>query len=515
MTLAFDFADPTEALIRAADLLDPASTGYIDLEPYWYDPVGFVDEFIPRLQLTDYQRECLSYVCTDKKVCVRGPHGLGKTAMVAGGLVLWFALTREDMCRKNGGDWKCVTTASVYRQLEKFLWPEVRKWARNGGIEWLKLGREPFSRRYELITTQLKLEHGEAFAVSSDEEGNIEGAHADHLLYVIDEGKSVKAETFDAVEGAFSGAGADTINEAYCFVISTPGEPTGRFYDIQSRKKGYEDWKVRAVTVDEAIAAKRVSLEWVNQRREQWGEGSALFQNRVLGNFATDASNGVIPIAWVELAMARNWPDNEPSFTCCGVDVGRGHDRSIIAKRFGNCIAPLDMMATFDASKGVGDTMELAGKVAKVLNFFARSGYASIDTIGIGAGVFDRLAEQGFDLEGFNAGESSRYTDSSGEIEFANRRAEAWWNLRELLNPANNNNIVLPDDEELLGDLVTPHYKTTSLGKIQIESKDDIIKRIGRSTDRGDSVVMAFAPRYYDPISTIVDYEDRVSISPI
>ena len=65
-----------------------------------------------------------------------------------------------------------------------------------------------------------------------------------------------------------------------------------------------------------------------------------------------------------------------------------------------------------------------------------------------------------------------------------------WWRLREMLEPGSGRNLVLPDDRELLGDLCAPRYKQTTQG-IQIESKDDIRKRLGRSTDCGDALVMA------------------------
>ena len=65
-----------------------------------------------------------------------------------------------------------------------------------------------------------------------------------------------------------------------------------------------------------------------------------------------------------------------------------------------------------------------------------------------------------------------------------------WWRLREILEPGSGRNLVLPDDRELLGDLCAPRYKETTQG-IQIESKDDIRKRLGRSTDCGDALVMA------------------------
>jgi hypothetical protein len=183
---------------------------------------------------------------------VRGPHGLGKTTL-SSWVIVHFALTRD------GRDWKCVTTASAWRQLAKFTWPEVHKWARR--LRWDRVGRAPFSAN-ELLTLNLKLSTGEAFAVASDNPAYIEGAHADHLLYVFDESKAIPGGVFDAAEGAFSNAGGDTAAEAYALAISTPGEPQGRFYEIHKRQPGLEDWWTRHVTLEETIAAGRVSREW-------------------------------------------------------------------------------------------------------------------------------------------------------------------------------------------------------------------------------------------------------------
>ena len=82
--------------------------------------------------------------------------------------------------------------------------------------------------------------------------------------------------------------------------------------------------------------------------------------------------------------------------------------------------------------------------------------------------------------------------DRPGELGFLNKRAEAWWALRDLLDPAFGSARALPDDDELIGYLCAPRWKMTSAGKVQIEPKDDIRKRFGRSTDVGDAVVQAF-----------------------
>jgi hypothetical protein len=443
---------------------------------YRDDPAAFVRDCIawrPGEGPTDYQVEILDQLVARRRAAVRGPHSLGKTA-VAAWVILWFALTRE------GEDWKIPCTASAWRQLTHYLFPELRKWARR--LRWERLGRGPFDDGRELLQLSLKLATGEAFAVASDTPALIEGAHADHLLYVFDEAKSIPAATFDAAEGAFASG------DCYALAISTPGEPQGRFYDIHARKPGFADWWVRHVTLEECIAAGRVLPAWAEQRRLQWGEASAVYRNRVLGEFAASEESGLIALSWIEAANDR-WLALEESgewgeFVGCGCDIARsGQDRSVLALRWGDAIRELRRYAR-------QNTMETTGRIAGVLE--ARGGVAIVDVIGIGAGVVDRLREEGRRVEAFNASEHADWRDASGELAFANKRSAAWWNLRELLDPAGGRGLALPPDDLLTGDLTAPHWRVTSGGKVQVESKDEIRKRLGRSTDDGDAVVMAF-----------------------
>lgn len=430
---------------------------------------------------TPYQLEILRALVQHRRVAARGPHGLGKTAMAAWA-VLWFALTRD------GRDWKIVTTAGAWRQLSKFLWPEIRKWGRR--LRWAKIPRTPFDFRRDLMDLSLKLATGEAFAAASDQPALIEGAHAKHLLYLFDEAKSIGDATWDAAEGAFSGR-----DEALALALSTPGVTGGRFYEIHARRPGFEDWWVRAVTLPEAIQAGRVSQAWVDQRRKQWGEGTAVFQNRVLGEFATGNADGLIPLAWVEAAIERwrAWdeggrvgPDGKPfEMDGLGVDVAdQGGDETVMAPKYGKVIGELMRW------RGQ-DTMATTGQIVTILRGSPQV-LVTIDCIGIGAGVVSRLREQDYMIEAFNAAERSDMLDRSGELAFANRRSAGWWTLRELLDPANQEGICLPPDDLLIGDLTAPAWRLNSSGKVLIESKDDIRKRIGRSTDSGDALVHAF-----------------------
>lgn len=496
-------ARPRSPFEVAADLLDPPQDGVIQ---YYNDPAGFLLNCVnwPEGQHpTQYQLEVAAALPEAKRMSVRGPHGLGKTTLAAL-IVLWFALTRD----ANGDDWKALTTASVWRQLEKFLWPEIHKWVRL--LNWDAIGRAPFKDR-ELLDMSIKLRTGSAFAVASDDPAKMEGAHGDQLLYIYDEAKTIPPETYDATEGAFSGAGDDTQAEAFAMANSTPGEPNGRFYDIQKRKPGTEDWTVRAVTKEEVVKAGRMSEDWAEQRKKQWGEESAVYINRVLGEFASSEENTVIPLSWVEKANER-WMSIEESggnigaLSNVGADIARsGKDKTVYAKRYGFVCAKLERRSR-------QGTMQTAGEVVGFLR--STDAKATVDVIGIGAGVVDRLREQGYDAEPFNASSRTDMMDSSGELGFVNCRAAAWWNLRELLDPDADYDISLPPDDMLTGDLTAPHWRVMSGGRIQVESKEDIIKRLGRSTDDGDAVVMAYWPGQPEDTEELVEEYVPVQIGP-
>lgn len=459
-------------------------------QTYFYDFAGFGMDCIKWGNgegLTPYQLEIVSGVTKYGRYSVRGLHGLGKTALAAI-VVLAFALTRDGM------DWKVITTASAWRQLIRFLWPEIHKWARR--LNWQKIGRPPFSRD-ELLTLNLKLSTGEAFAVASNNPDFIEGAHADHLLYIFDESKAIPDATFDSAEGAFSGSIKG--NEAYALAISTPGEPAGRFYDIHKRKPGYEDWTVRHVKKEEAIKAGRIDLEWVEQRKRQWGEKSALYQNRVEGEFASADEDTIIPLAWVELANERwyEWVDSgkQGIATSIGGDVGYGgkNDKATAAVIFDD--VNVDNLVGFPQLNAATATMELAGHFTGLLNKYHKPD-VFIDVIGIGAGVVHRLKELDYNVFGFNVAEKTPLRTRDNEFGFVNKRAAMWWFMREMLDPELGNGIALPPDDELTGDLTCVKQKPmNSNNKIQIESKDDIKKRLGRSPDKADCVIHGLTGR--------------------
>jgi len=437
---------------------------------WWNDPVGWVNEHVDFDDggLTGYQTNELARLAEHGRLAVRGPRGSGKT-MPAALVFWWFACTRE----LAKADWKIPTTAGSWPQITVYLWPEIHKWARR--IRWEKVGlRKPGAQ--VLLRHQLKWGHGEAFGRAVTDPELIEGAHADNILVIIDEAKAVSDAVFDAIEGFFSNPG-----DHYAYVLSTPGAATGRFYDIHTQQPGYEEWDAIHVTIQEAIDAGRVSQEWVDARRRQWGEDSRMFRCHVLAEFAGE-EDGVIPMGWIEAAVERGRGFKPPNtIPQVGVDVAdTGDDATVIA---------------YCSDAGCWGTEELrADDVVAVADMVQtrtqKSTRVVVDSIGVGAGTLAACTNLGLNATGFVASRKSKRKDATGTFGFTNLRAAAWWNLRELLDPTNPNPIVLPDDPQVLGDLSAPKWREAAGGRITIESKADIAKRLHRSTDHGDAIVM-------------------------
>jgi hypothetical protein len=444
---------------------------------YRDDPLAFAYDCIilpDGWYYAPHQEEIIGEMITRKRQALYGPRGCRKTS-TASVLTWWSVLTVDDT--------KNPTTASAWRQLEEFLWPEIHKFHKF--LNWDRIGRGPLIRDRELKTLSIDITESQtAFAVASNDPNKIEGVHANERVFIIiDESKAVKDDVFDALEGSFS----QPCEHVLALAMSTPGPKMGRFYDICTNKENrYSDWTVRPVTLEEAITSDCVSPTWAEARRKQWGEGSALYRNHVKGEFAQDSERVIIPLHFVEQANQR-WEERYQAqalgaVNTIGVDPARGGgDKTVIAMGNSDAILAFRVIDT-------DDTMEVVEAVEEVI---AQHPLAQIvtDVIGIGAGVFDRLRQLGHKVLAFNSAEKSLATDRSGTRNFKNKRAEVWWKMGEALNPLYNSIVALPPDDELTGELTTPVYKEDNMGRIVVQSKEELRDELGRSTDKADGAI--------------------------
>ena len=207
----------------------------------------------------------------------------------------------------------------------------------------------------------------------------------------------------------------------------------------------------------------------------------------------SDAEHQLIPTEWVEISM-RKWQERTQSeieqvyLTCMGVDPSReGKDRTAICKRYGNWVAPFIVIP----GKQAKDGPTIATKI--MLNLEYAVAPIIIDIIGTaGGGVYDSLSLMGRNLAHFpfNGSKASEYRDKSGQIRMRNKRTEAYWRLREALDPTQPNSLILPPNKDLKVELTAQRWYLYSNGA-GIEDKDDISKRIGRSPDLADALSMS------------------------
>jgi hypothetical protein len=200
----------------------------------------------------------------------------------------------------------------------------------------------------------------------------------------------------------------------------------------------------------------------------------------------------VIPTAWVRIAQ-RRWLETEKpeeaTLSGVGVDVARGgRDKTAISKRY---ITWYDRVEAYPGSKTT-DGPIVAELTRQAIGGDETPGYINVDVIGVGSSAYDSLKAMYEDKTfAINAAGGSSYTDRSGKLKMKNMRAEYYWRMREALDPQFGDNLALPPGNEIVADLCAARYKITAGGNIQVEEKEAIKQRIGRSPDIGEAILLA------------------------
>jgi hypothetical protein len=213
----------------------------------------------------------------------------------------------------------------------------------------------------------------------------------------------------------------------------------------------------------------------------------------LLGDFHAGMADDpwqVIPTRWVEIAQER-WKERarKGELMSLGVDVARGgQDNTVIAKRY----KTEDTELWFDRLQMHPGKETPSGRAVAGLVIAEHRDHAPIhlDVIGVGASPYDVLNEAGQPVYGVNVSEKATRMDKSGRLSFMNLRSQLWWVMREDLDPEAENGICLPPDPELLKELCAPRWELSGM-TIKVESREDIVKRVGRSPDRASALVLA------------------------
>ncbi len=300
----------------------------------------------------------------------------------------------------------------------------------------------------------------------SDNGESMRGLYFDGV--VMDEVADMRPETWSEI---IRPALTDVHHKGWCLFIGTP-KGLNQFYDLYQYAQQDPEWYAGMYRVDETDVLEE---EEVQMARNTMAENQ--YRREFLCDFSASMDNALITIDKVSDAAAKKMTEADitGSARILGVDVARfGSDRSVIQKRQG--LAAFEPKIFDDI-----DNMTLAGMVAQTINEWQPDA-VFIDS-GRGEGVIDRLRQLGYFVTEVNFGGKALNPT------YNNKRSEMWDNIRIWLDDGG----ALPNNTDLKTDLCVPLYKFDNSNRMQLESKDDIKKRGGRSPDLGDALALTFS----------------------
>lgn len=436
---------------------------------YVYKPEKWAYEQL-KIEFDDWQKEAAAGFVEKHFSAWSTGSGVGKSALLSI-LIIWFLATRPFP--------RIGCTAPTQHQLYDVLWAEISKWLRRN---------EVLSKMFKWTATRVGLRGHEEewFAVARTSKPRpgqtateaLQGFHADHILMVVDEASGVHDSNFAAVDGALTTEGA------FGLMASNPTQRQGYFYRTITDPKQADVWDVKTVNAETAKFVKRKAIERVIKI---WGKDSDYYRVKVRGLPPLGESSTLIRYEQITEAHTRIIePPDDPAPIILSIDPARyGNDFCVFYVRQGWKIIDRRQVRGMKTTEIVKIAISLIDEYNPARIY--------VDDIGIGAGVVDQLQDHGElpramrkNVVGITIG--SKPTKKN-EKDFLNLRAEGYWYLRTAIDKLCIPFETLKLDEELTCIEYCWDSKDT---KIKIESKDEIKKKLGRSPDDADALMLSF-----------------------
>ena len=504
---------------------------------YINDPVAFIAD-TGGLEETIWskQKEIACSLVRYPRTAVKASHSNGKTFLFAR-LGVWWLVTRPL------NETKLLTTAPTNRQVEFILWHEIRNTHHRAFLKEKGFG--------EVLTKQWK--HGAntiglGASPSKYDESAFQGFHSPNLLILVDEAGGIPHLFGNSLEAITTGS-----NTKMAIIGNPPTDEEGSWFQEQCENGMYNVISIPATATPNftgettgrcktcspsspahLINDHLVDKKWVRDTIRIFGKDSNFVRARVYAKFPTSSSSKVLPSDWLERSCNNDNPVAGESLEL-GVDVAAdGGDEFVIAVRDGWTGKIVHRSSGADNNNTIilGQTVLkwiLACQKIHATRKNPQRIRVKIDEIGVGRGLTDWLkleASKGHhkaDIVGINVAETA--LDSQ---RFANKRAEMWWTMRDLIQPdsqgaqrvrlqlyrgerEDGTHII---DYEMLSQFAAPTYNSRSNGTIAIESKVDMKKRLGRSPDSAEAMLLAF----YNPVSKIDDIDadnSSLAVNPV
>ncbi len=385
------------------------------------------------------------------------------------------------MCVKYRG--RVLLTAPSHRQVEGILWREIRRLYRNARFP---IGGDMHERAESGLQFS---DDREIIGFATKEPERMAGFSGPNVLQLVDEASGVVDPIFDALEGNQAGGGTIVL-------ISNPTQTSGAYYEACTAESSTY-FRIHLTSIECAIEATKelgagtglATLEWCQEKLALWGEDDARYQVRVLGNFPTQSSDAMIALSVYEKAAAR-WRVEVPDAPLdVGVDVARfGTDSTSITWSRGDWASKATKLRGYDNVDVSDAVIEVVLDVAKR----HEEVILKIDTTNQG-GVADILRRAN-DRDDVKAAGIKivvvdvQYAASALDpLRYERMRDQLWANLRDWMKDRG----AICGDKDLKKDLLAPKFTYSLRNRLKVESKLEIRKRLGRSTDDADSLALA------------------------
>lgn len=460
-----DRADPFAHLLSHYEMV---------AEDWRSSPVEWVERHTGD-HLWSAQRDVMRALVEHSAVAVPACHNVGKSFLAAR-TALWWIGTHPP------GEAFVVTTAPTHRQVRNILWRELARAHRDARLPG-ELNQTEWWLNGEIVAFGAK--------PADQDPDAFQGIHATYVLVIIDEASAVPAGLWTAADTLTSNAFSKKL------AIGNPDTTSSYFYQVCQPGSG---WYVRHIDglespaftgekVPQAVLNRLLDKHWVEEKRLQWGEDSPLWQSKVRGQFPSQDTSGVVPWSLLHQCTQNDDPDlHDPAVSELGVDVGAGGDSTVVWHREGG--KAMDKWVISDS-----ESDQVVNKITRVINETGAN-KVKVDVIGVGWGVVGRLRELGkvgshkAKVVGVNVGAKP---SAKNRTRFVRLRDEVWWMARELSEAGDwdLSNV----DSDTLSQLIAPDYEVAAGGKVKVESKETTQKRLGRSPDDADALLLA----YYQP----------------
>lgn len=465
------------------------------LRLYQDDPQAWLSDVLGKRWYSK-QVEIVESFMSSSRTAVKSANGCGKSAVVAD-LITWIVATGVP------SETLCIVSAPTLSQIEKVIFAYLKV---NKGLADSNGVILP-GRIMETLAWKLDGDNGAEFLVfgkrPSDQDivSSFQGTRKRNTYVFLDEAGGLPADMFTAAEAVATGAGSRIL------AIGNPDRRGTEFHRIFTDPQLSQDWSLHTISAfdlptftGEAVYPEDeeqknflsglTSVEWVEHKKRAWGQDSARYKAKVLGEFPDEADNTFFSQVVLDTAYDTTIAEDGNVRPILGLDVARfGSDENVLYENRGGRVRRLDAWSKLDLIETARRVHGHAQRIAAHI--------VNIDVNGVGGGVVDSLARlDEFSDAVYSIGAINNSTASPDPARWLNARSWHYDNFREMMS---NGQIDLDyNDSELREELISQTYKFSQRGAIQMTSKDEM-KRSGMSSpDNLDAAILSTISHEFD-----------------